>query len=360
MALVLSHAPHLKHLNLTFPSATLRPLFILPAGSFPRLETLWLQSQLLGIDLEPPDSGYCGWHWPGATAAFKSAPCLREVIFNPDVPWKMAELRDLVEDSNIMEEILGFGDTVLDEVSSLWSAPMVSLPWAQIRVLSFPLTAYTPDVWCSVLAGCPNVECCQLAVSPGHTSTGLENVNTLIHLLRLHQLVLFSWNGAGDQLLGSLVAPKLELLVLTGHIAPSTIRNFRIQSNFDLRVFGMMFPITQDDVELLFQALSDITALVIAFASTEHFPASIWDRVGRAELLPRLETLVLQPRPGQMSVLVDMIAASWDRAATLGRAALRVQFLRIRPDHLVAVNEGLKGLEKYAAAGNNVEFTTFD
>jgi hypothetical protein len=145
--------------------------------------------------------------------------------------------------------------------------------------------------------------------------------------------------------------------MINGQIVPSTIARFRTQSRFELDTFSVEFEIGADDAETLFQDMHDTKDLFL-LVSTEHFYPRIWDRVCRGELLPQLRCLVLHPRPAQMPVLVDFIASSWERAQTERRNALRVILFNVLSEEFLVVNEGLKPLEKYAEAGNSVEFIT--
>ncbi|KAJ7510968.1 hypothetical protein B0H11DRAFT_2215707 [Mycena galericulata] len=347
MTVVLSHALRLKHLVLTFPSLTMRPLFSLPGGSFPLLETIELHPQLFENEVEPRANEYCDWHWPGACAAFDTAPSLREVSFLPVMQVADTELGELLGQHD-MGQILGN----VDETAPIWSAPTVSLPWSQLRAVGFILTACPPDVWCSVLAQCPQIERCELGVRPGTPPVTLGH----IRLVRLEFLYLFGWAGASDQLLDCIVAPKLRNLAFCGEIVSSTIANFRLRSLFTLEICYLAVHIAHHDVEILFQNLSDITFLIIPFFSTEHFPAIVWDRIGRAEFLPQLRRLIIQPRPSQMTMLVDMIRTRWEAAATTGQTSLKVMFSDVTNEHRPAVNEGLKPLEQFGGTGNQVEF----
>ncbi|KAJ7621931.1 hypothetical protein DFH06DRAFT_1143353 [Mycena polygramma] len=337
MAVVLSHAHHVKHLDLAFPSATLRPLFDLPSGTFLRLETLHLHPRLFVADLTAPDTGYCGWHWPGSSAALESAPALREVVFTPVFPMTLLELTDVTPD-------------LMTDEAFMWTAPTVSLPWAQLSFISFIHTAFPPDVWCSILAECPKIVRCDLGVRPGPHSAELT-----VHLDRLERLYVFSWSGAGDVFLDCLVAPKLQILMLNGQIVLSTIQHFRARSNFELALFSVEFELAADEVEHLFREIRSISGLILPRSST-HFHQATWDRIARGDLLPHLERLVLYPQPAQMPLLVDFIAANWDRARDAGRDAMLVIFCNVRPAELPAVNEGLKPLEKYVEMGTQIEF----
>jgi hypothetical protein len=349
MAVVFSNAHRMRHLDLAFPSPTLRSLFEMPSGTFLRLETLHLRPRLRDVDFTPPETGYCGWHWPDSSVAFDSAPVLREVVFSPIFPRTAMELSELVG-----QNILDLSSQNLDGEAPIFFAPTVSLPWSQLRFFSFLHTACTPAVWCSILLECPNVVRCELGVKPGPR---ISETQPEIHLECLDRLYLFGWHGASDVFLESLVAPRLKILMINGQIVPSTIARFQTQSRFELDTFSVEFEIGADDAETLFQDMHDTKDLFL-LVSTEHFYPRIWDRVCRGELLPQLRCLVLHPRPAQMPVLVDFIASSWERAQTERRNALRVILFNVLSEEFLVVNEGLKPLEKYAEAGNSVEFIT--
>ncbi|KAJ7627114.1 hypothetical protein FB45DRAFT_1082255 [Roridomyces roridus] len=91
----------------------------------------------------------------------------------------------------------------------------------------------------------------------------------------------------------------------------------------------------------------------------EHFPVEFWEAIGRREILPRLEVLVLRPTAAQAPALVDMIAARWDALEKESQSQaevpnFEVQFSDLRPEHLDTIKEELKRLEKYKEGGREV------
>ncbi|KAJ6453103.1 hypothetical protein C8R45DRAFT_635618 [Mycena sanguinolenta] len=78
-SLIISHAHHLRHFHLEFPIAALFPLFELPHGAFPCLETIMLRPL---VPLEDPNDS-CWPIWPSTSVTFTSAPLVREISFCP-------------------------------------------------------------------------------------------------------------------------------------------------------------------------------------------------------------------------------------------------------------------------------------
>ncbi|KAJ7726429.1 hypothetical protein DFH07DRAFT_852755 [Mycena maculata] len=348
--LVVSHSHRLRHLDIALPFASLAPLFALPRGAFPCLETLALRPLLVLSDMVTPETGSAAWHWPSTSVAFQSVPLLGEVTYNPLPLYKLAELEALSED--VMDRVM----TTADVAAHPFFAPPVSLPWAQLGHISFPFTALTADEWCAVLRECPTLSHLEVAIRPLPSQVASEPHSAEhIHLDRLHHLSVSAFSGGGDELLDRLVTPRLTLFVLMGtQFPPASLIAFHVRSGFVLETFIPVVQIPAEDVERLFQHLCDLKTLVILAISTEHFPAAFWERVGRAELLPHLEALLVRPTAEQAPLLVDMIDTRWGAQAE----GFAVGFCDVRPAHLEAVNDELRRLEKYAAGGRTVDVLT--
>ncbi|KAJ6585660.1 hypothetical protein B0H19DRAFT_425826 [Mycena capillaripes] len=356
---VASHAHHLRHFNLAFPIAALLPLFELPHGAFPCLETMSLRPLLLLHDMAAPETGFAGWHWPSTAIALGSAPLMREVAFDPLPLFKIVELENIVE--NVTDTAFATAETIGNHPlrrNHPSFAPTFALPWSQLSVISFSFTALTVDVWCSVLAQCPKLVHFAVAINP---SSDVESDFTgeHIHLDSLTFLFISAFGGGGEALIDRLIAPHLNFFTLIGaQIEINYITNFQARSAFVLKRFNVIIPIPAENVERLFQHLSDITILSIFAISTEHFPASFWECVGRGELLPPLEILHIRPTAAQAPVLVDMIAARWEAAVAGRLPSFAIGFCDVRSAHLPAIEEELRRLDQYKEGGRAVEMLT--
>ncbi|KAJ6585678.1 hypothetical protein B0H19DRAFT_425989 [Mycena capillaripes] len=357
--MVASHAHHLQHSKLIFPIAALLPLFELPHGAFPRLETISLRPLLLFGDMAVPETGFTGWHWPSTAIAFESAPLVREVAFDPLPLFKLADLENIAE--NVMDTAFATPETIEDHPfrrNHSFFAPTFALPWSQLSVISFSFTALTVDMWCSVLAQCPKLVHFEVAIKP-FSNVESDFTGDHIHLDSLTYLSIAAFSGGGEELIDRLFAPHLNFFGLVGaHIEINSITNFQARSGFVLKTLVPVIPIPAEDVERLFQHLSDITLHSILAISTEHFPASFWECVGRGELLPQLKTLLIRPTAAQASVLVDMIAARWEVAVAGRLPHLAVGFCDVRSVHLPAIEEELRRLDQYKEGGRSVEMLT--
>ncbi|KAJ7174126.1 hypothetical protein C8R43DRAFT_977156 [Mycena crocata] len=339
--LVIAHAHHIQRMDLTFPSKTFLPLFGLPAGAFPCLETLALRPLLALDDMAPPETGHAGWHWPSASITFESAPLIHQVTYNPVFLFQLEGLEALAE---------GFLELAdWDGIPALF-APTMPLPWSQLSVISFPYTALTVDSWRSILIQCLKVTRLEVAIKPFPTSNGNP-----IRLQYLTFLSISAYSGGGNHLIDALVAPELTVLILFGIYITSSLISFRLRSDFSLQVFTPITPISIEDIEPLFEALPDLKALVLILISTEHFPASFWERVGRFELLPHLGMLRIRPTATQAPALVDMIVARWEARLSSSFAA---SFYDVNPAHLEAINDEIRRLEQCTEGGRTVEIQT--
>ncbi|KAJ6530934.1 hypothetical protein DFH09DRAFT_1183717 [Mycena vulgaris] len=351
--LIISHAHRVRHFDLAFPIAALLPLFNLPRGAFPCLETMSLRPLLLLSDMATPETGHAAWHWPSTAVSFDSAPLVREVIYNPIPLFKLAELEAMAGD--VMERAMAGADVDAHP----FFAPTFPLPWSQLSVISFPFTALTADAWCSILTDCHGLRHFDVAIKPSPSDERRSNSKHLIRLESLHYLSVSAFSGGGDDLVDRLVTPNLNTFVLLGVQFPtSSLMNFQARSNFVLNTFIPVVHIPAEDVERLFQHLCDIKTLIILAVSTEHFPGVFWERVGRSDLLPHLEALLIRPTAAQTPALVDMIEARWEAALTGLGSGVAVGFCDVRPAHLPAINDELRRLEKYAEGGRTVEMLT--
>ena len=351
MNLVLSYAHRLKHADLSFPAAAFRPLLHLPAGSFPCLQTLALRP-LLGLnDMPAPETGHAQWHWPADATALEVAPSLREICYEPHLLYTLEHLEAFVPD--VIDGIMrGDSHSDLDVVRHATFAPSVQLPWAALTVINFVFSAFTPRMWFSILAECATLEELSLCIQPSRDD---EPPTRPIHLTHLKSLVITAFLGGAEELLHHLVAPKLKEISFTGaRIAPAAFLAFQSRSQFDLEYMLFCSHITADDCEIIFDTVPDLKGVVFLLISTEHFPASFWERLRRSEILPNLKKFVLCPTPAQMPYLVDIIEARWEKPA----AEFSTVLLNVRPAHWAAVYEELKRLDKYDCADvkRRVEF----
>jgi hypothetical protein len=337
MKLVLSYAHRLKHADLRFPAAAFRPLLHLPAGSFLCLQTLALRP-LLGLnDMPAPETGHAQWHWPADATALEVAPSLREICYEPHLLY--AETLDAFVPDVINTTMYGDSDPYLDIIRRATFAPSVRLPWAALTVINFVFSAFTPRMWFSILAECATLEELWLCIQ---SSRDGEPPTRPIYLTHLKTLVITAFLGGAEELLRHLVAPKLTEISFTGaRIAPAAFLAFQSRSQFDLEYMLFCSHITADDCEILFETVPDLKGVVFMLISTEHFPASFWERLRRSEILPNLTKFVLCPTPSQMPYLVDIIEARWEQPE------FSTTLLNVRSFHLAAVNEELKRLDKY-------------
>ncbi|KAJ6453101.1 hypothetical protein C8R45DRAFT_1193145 [Mycena sanguinolenta] len=351
VSMAISHAYHLQYLHLAFPMAALFPLFELPHGAFPYLETIWLQPLLRLEELAATEPAW--WHWPTTPTAFSSAPLVREISYTPASLLKIAEL-----ENNFGDDVIARTLSPSDDVAS-WNtvfAPTFLLPWSQLRALNFPLTALTAQVWCTILAECTKLETFSAAIKPSLDSQRDSNSEPQINLSHLTILGVVAYCGGGEELIDRLVAPALTALIIVGQpFPPGCLTGFQMRSSFVLKTFMPFVLIPAEDLAVLFQHFLDITELNFLHMSTDHLPTSFWERLGQADLLPKLEALTLRPTAAQASVVVDMIASRWDAAVEGHVPSLGVSFCDVKPAHLPAINEELRRLEKYASSGRVVE-----
>ncbi|KAF7348110.1 F-box domain-containing protein [Mycena sanguinolenta] len=353
VSMVISHAHRLRHFELGFPMTALLPLFALPHDTFSSLETMWLRPLLRLEDLAVTEPAW--WHWPSTSTAFTSAPLLREIAFAPTSLLKIPDLEN------------NFGDDILARTYSpsdrnalaSWRAvfaPTFLLPWSQLRALNFPLTALTAEMWCTILAECTQLEELSAAVKPSLGYQCDSNPEPPINLNQLTVLGVAAYGGGGEELIDRLVAPALTTLLILGQPFPAVcLTGFQLRSSFVLKSFMPFAIIPAQDFAILSQHFSDVTELSFFHMSTEHFPTPFWERLGRADLLPKLEVLIIRPTATQASAVVDMIASRWDAAVEGHVPNLRVSFCDVKPAHLPAISEELRRLEKYAAGGRVVE-----
>ncbi|KAJ7858977.1 hypothetical protein B0H13DRAFT_2075539 [Mycena leptocephala] len=235
------------------------------------------------------------WHWPVDSKALQSAPMIREITYSP-VPLFT------------LEEVVPYA---LDSAFPHFSfAPGFSLPWARLKLISFPLTAFTPATWFSILTECPTLEGLHIAIKPRfehHYSTGL------IHLKHLTQLYISAFCGGAQDFLRHLMVPQLKVFaVLASQIPPSLFLAFQGRSNFVLEEFALTsVNLPANDVESFFQKFSGLKELRLMQITTQNFPVSFWDRIRRAELPPKLERLVIQPTVAQVPFLAAIIETKW-------------------------------------------------
>ncbi|KAJ7094732.1 hypothetical protein B0H15DRAFT_830689 [Mycena belliarum] len=354
-ALIVSHAQHLRDVDLALPITALLPFFKLPPGTFPCLQTLALRPLLLLSDMVTPETGYAPWHWPCTALALEEAPLVREVTYSPTPLFKLAELEVMLDD--IMERAM----TPPDLLVHPFFAPSFPLPWAQLSIISFPFTALPVETWCAAITDCPGLEHFEVAIKPSEATREHRRPlsDQLIHLAHLHYLSISAFSGGGDELLDRLVAPKLTVFTLMGvHFSIASLKFFHARSNCLLETFIPVIHFPAEDVVPLFAQFFEIRTLIILAVSTDHFPAPFWARVGRAELLPNMEGLLIRPTAAQAPLLVDMIDARWAAAIEGSGLALAVGFCDVKPAHLEAVNDALRRLEKYAEGGRVVNFLT--
>ncbi|KAJ7622062.1 hypothetical protein FB45DRAFT_926916 [Roridomyces roridus] len=356
VSFIVANANRIRHFTVALPFMALRPIFDVPSGSFKVLETAVLEPLIRLSDVTMPDSEaeFCGWHWPSDSVAFDCSPLLRELSYHVSPLFKLPELELLIE--NIMD--LAVMDQTL-AVRHQFYAPPLSLPRgtsARLTVVSFPLTALTSDTWCDILAECPDLTTLAIAIKP---SQSLSTPSSMLHLDRLANLILVAFTGYAHTLLDRLVAPHLDTFTFLGTTVPVTeFLAFQTRSSFTLTAFILTGFLPGDDVLRLFRNLDRVTEMGIPAISTEHFPVEFWDGVGRGEILPQLGFLLLRPTAVQAPVLVDMIAARWDglEASQSGSEVPNfiVQFSDMRAEHMDAIKEEFKKLEKYKESGREV------
>ncbi|KAJ7133382.1 hypothetical protein C8R44DRAFT_772311, partial [Mycena epipterygia] len=299
----------------------------------------------------PETGNVSAWHWPSTSVTFDSAPLLREVTYSPIPLFKLAELETMMED--VMERAMASPDVHAHP----FFAPAFPLPWSQLTTISFGFTALTADAWCSILTECPALAHFEVAIKPSSSDQNGSNSDQRIRLEFLSYLSVSAFSGGGDELIDRIVTPKLNVLILMGvAFATCSLIDFQVRSNFMLETFIPVVQIPTDDVERLFQHLSDVKTLIVLAISTDHFPASFWERVGCSDLLPNLVALLIRPTAVQARVLVDMIEARWE--AAVEGSSVAVGFCDVRPAHLAEINDELRRLEKYAESGRAVDILT--
>ncbi|KAJ7482972.1 hypothetical protein B0H11DRAFT_1208714 [Mycena galericulata] len=346
VALVVTNSYRMRHFDLAAPFEALQPVFELPRGAFPCLQTMALRPLLVLNDMATPQT----WHWPSTSVTFEVAPVLREASYSPLPLYKLAELEAIAED--VMERVM----TTTSEAGHQFFAPAVALPAAQLSVLNFPFTAWTADAWCALLNECPNLVHLEVAIQPSPDTDSPPISPQLTHMDCLEYLLVSALSGGGDELIDRLVTPRLTLFILMGtRFPPAAFISFRARSNFTLHTFVPIVTIPAEDVVHLFQHFSDLKTLSIIAISTDHFPTEFWEAFGRGEILPHLEVLLIRPTAAQAPVLVDMIASRWDNARLGVGSPFGVGFCDIRPAHLDAINDELQRLEMYKEGGRAVE-----
>ncbi|KAJ7667457.1 hypothetical protein DFH06DRAFT_1182596 [Mycena polygramma] len=337
MDFVVSQAHRLRDVDLSLPFEALLRLFHLPSGSFPYLETISLGPLWAPNDLTPTD--VARWHWPTDSLALHSAPLVREITYTPSLDHFLAMdgLEALIFDA---------GEQAMNDPSSVGAthhltfAPRISLPWAQLKVINFPFTGFTPDVWCSILDECPAVMQLSIAIKPDPDQYG-----RITHRLKhLNALSISAFCGGIENMLDRLTTPNLKVLTCMGSpVVLKKILSFQSRSEFELVFLGIWFPTKADEIESFLEQFPALKGLVLMFTPIDRIPASFWHRIRNGELIPNLECIALQPTDALIPVLVDIIEAKW------GTPDLYVQFLGIKPAHLQAVKDELKRLEKYGA-----------
>jgi hypothetical protein len=274
------------------------------------------------------------------------------VTYRPVLLFKLGDLEDTSE--GVVETAL----TTVHVGPHPYYAPTFPLPWSQLSVIDFPFTALTADAWCFIIAECPKLTIFDVSLKPSESPNGEHGSSwdQPIHLECLEYFSISAFSGGGEDFLNRLVAPRLSTLIVVGleFTVPSIIQ-FQLRSHFVLTTFIPAVHIPAEDVEALFQHLSDIKVLGIVLISSEHFPSSFWERVGCSDLLPHLRELDMRPSVQQLPTLVDMVAARWEAEVSGFGSALTVKFHNIRPQNLEAVNDELRRLEKYAEGGRAVQ-----
>ncbi|KAJ6449047.1 hypothetical protein C8R47DRAFT_1204840 [Mycena vitilis] len=336
MDLIVSQAHRLRDVDLSLPFEALLRLFHLPSGSFPCLETIALAPLWALNDLAPTD--VARWHWPTDSLALHSAPLVREITYTPSLDHFLA--MDAVE-----ALIFDAGEQAMNDPANVGAthhltfAPRISLPWAQLKVINFPFTGFTPDVWCSILDECPGVMELSIAIKPD--PNGQYN-RIAYRLQHLNALSISAFCGGAEAMLDRLTAPNLKVFICMGApVVLKKILSFQSRSEFELQGLVISFPTKADEIESFLEHFPALKCLLLMFTPIDRISASFWHRLRDRELFPSLEAFALQPTEALIPVLVDIIEAKW------GTPDLYVQFLGIQPAHLQAVRDELKRLDKY-------------
>lgn len=103
------------------------------------------------------------------------------------------------------------------------------------------------------------------------------------------------------------------------------------------------------------QRLLDVEILAIPY--TENFHLGARRPSGAPAAAPEIAAPARVP---QMHVLMDIIEAGWEAAASTRRTALKVMFCDVKAKHLPCVIEALKRLEKRSETGCRVVLISFD
>ncbi|KAJ7461989.1 hypothetical protein FB451DRAFT_1267428 [Mycena latifolia] len=346
MALVQSYAHRLKHYDLGLPFPALRQMLHLPSGSFPCLETLVLRPCLDMHELHALDaeSRARRWDWPSTSGVFDASSRLRSVAYRP----ACISEKDLAD--------IDGADMMRPPDDAPVFVHSISLPWAQLCYISFPMAEITPATWCTIFCQCLNLECCEISIT--QPEPDFEAAKAFpVQMGRLVSLCVMAEDGTAAELIDYLAAPMLkEFSVACRRFAASTLMDFQARSGFTLeRLLLDANVIATDDIEMLFQNFPDLTTVCLLDMCTEDFPASLWDRVANSELLPALAELRIQPLPSQISMLVDMVERNWGAATTSGSPGLKVALCDVEEEDWPAVEEELRRLQRYEAAGRKVE-----
>ncbi|KAJ7160347.1 hypothetical protein C8R46DRAFT_1107858 [Mycena filopes] len=351
VSMVMSHARHLRSIALELPFAALLPFFPLPGIAFPRLQKMSLAPILRMVDLRLPEVGsFSEWHWPSKAVVLNLAPRIEEVQFGPSLidhgqiqamaPWAV---------SGMIHRPTELNDVEASRISSIFFGPNLTLPWSKLTVVAFPSTALTPEAWCSILKECHRLKDLELSVRPSRNVDATFS-HGRVQLDHLTDLSLTSFGG-GDLLLDALTAPRLNFAALISTGLPLTsFLSFQRRSDFRLQSFFPLIPIPAAEAVSMFEHLLNLKELCVPITPTDHFPELLWQRVGRAELLPHLTTLSIRPTADQAPLLVDTIAARWEAGGHLD-----VKFVYVEPAHREAVTAEVRRLDKYAERGQSVE-----
>ncbi|KAJ7160372.1 hypothetical protein C8R46DRAFT_1194716 [Mycena filopes] len=352
VSMVIAHAHHLRSVALELPFAAMLPLFPLPGNAFPQLEKMSLRPILRMVDLRLPEVGsFSEWHWPSTAIVLDLAPRIEEVKFGPSLmaygqiqamaPWAL---------SGMIQRATELNDVDASSISGIFFVPNLTLPWSKLTVVAFPTTALTPEAWCSILRECHRLKDLELSVRHSRNADAIFS-HDRVQLDHLTHLSLTSFGG-GDLLLNRLTAPRLNFvsLISTG-LSLVSFLSFQHRSSFRLEALISLIPIPAVEAVSMFEQLPDLEELAIVASASFHVPASVWQRVGRAELLPQLTTLaIIRPTGDQAPLLVDTIAARWEAGGHL-----EVSFIDVQPAHREAVTAEVRRLDKYAERGQSVE-----
>ncbi|KAJ7289070.1 hypothetical protein C8J57DRAFT_1276525 [Mycena rebaudengoi] len=268
--LIAPYVSRCREIDMRFLEASIDEFFTLPKGSIERLEVLYLETG--------------GFSMPFASASseplevFRSAPCLRRVLFSTDL-------------CSIDPHVLG-------------------LPWGQLTGLHFIATYIPPLEMHAILRQSHSLLECSFSIIQlnDELSYALDRLPECV-LPSLHSLMVefAPENVEYAPFLRPLVLPALtdlEIRPLEAGFLPECPWSQRAyagllsRSSFKLRRLAILhYVITPYDLETILREMPSLKDLHLYLYETAEWDKAIMDMLSTGELLPNLEDLTFSAYP---------------------------------------------------------------